>query len=50
MAESILVWNVRGLNGRAHRNAVREMLTTERLSLVFLQETKLETITGFDVI
>jgi hypothetical protein len=50
MAEKILVWNVRGLNARAHRNAMRELVTMEHVSLAYLQETKLESITDFDVI
>jgi exonuclease III len=50
MVEKILVWNVKGLNARAHCNAVRELVDAERVSLVCFQETKLESITDFDVI
>jgi exonuclease III len=50
MAENVFVWNVRGLNARAHHNVVRELVTVDRLSLVCIHETKLESIIGFDVI
>ena len=38
------VWNVRGLNGRARRNVVREFLVQERPTLVCILETKLSVI------
>lgn len=38
------VWNVRGLNGRARRNVVREFVVQERPTLVCIQETKLSVI------
>ena len=38
------VWNVRGLNGRARRNVVREFVVQERPTLVCIQETKLSMI------
>ncbi|KAG2658439.1 hypothetical protein PVAP13_1KG219610, partial [Panicum virgatum] len=38
-----LVWNVRGLNSRARRNVVRELIAQENISLLSLQETKLDT-------
>lgn len=47
--ESMLVWNVRGLNAGAHWDAVRELVVAERPSLVCLQETKLSVISHFDV-
>lgn len=47
--ENMLVWNVRGLNSRAHRDAVRELVIVERPSLVCLQETKMHVISDFDV-
>jgi exonuclease III len=50
MEENILVWNVRGLNSRANHNVVHELVVVQCLSLVCLQETKLESITDFDVI
>lgn len=48
--ENILIWNVRGLNARAHRDAVRELVNAERLSMVCLQETKLSVISDFDIV
>ena len=36
-----LVWNVRGLNSRARRDVVRELVVQENISLLSLQETKL---------
>jgi exonuclease III len=50
MADHILFWNVRGVNAWAHRNAVHELLDVKRISLVCLQETKLDLILDFDVI
>jgi hypothetical protein len=41
---------VRGLNARAHRNVVRELVASECLSMVCLQEMKLEIISDYDVI
>lgn len=41
---SCFVWNVRGLNGRARRNVVREFLVQERPTLVCIQEIKLSVI------
>lgn len=40
--ENILVWNVHGLNARAKRNMLREVVAQERVSLVMLQETMLD--------
>jgi hypothetical protein len=40
--------NVRGLNYGARQDAVRELVRSERLSLVFLQENKLDVINDFD--
>ena len=42
LGENCLVWNVRGLNSRARRSVVREMVAQENISLLSLQETKLE--------
>lgn len=42
LRENCLVWNVRGLNSKAHRNVVRELVAQENISLLSLQETKLE--------
>lgn len=38
---SILCWNVRGLNARARRDAVRTLIDDLRPTIVCLQETKL---------
>ena len=40
--ENCLVWNVQGLNSRARRNVVHELVDQESISLLSLQETKLE--------
>jgi len=37
-----MVWNVRGLNSRSRRNVVRELIAQENISLLLLQETKLD--------
>ena len=42
LGEHCLVWNVRGLNSRARRNVVRELVDQENISLISLQETKLD--------
>jgi hypothetical protein len=47
--ESILVWNVGGLNGRLHHDALREMVAEEHPSIVCVQDTKLVVISDFDV-
>ena len=39
---NIMVWNVRGLNNPAKRNAVREFVLEARVNLVCLQETKID--------
>ena len=38
----IAVWNVRGLNSRSRRIAIRSLLDTTAASIVCLQETKME--------
>lgn len=40
----IVVWNVRGLNAPARRNAVFQVVSTVSPSIVCLQETKLEVV------
>lgn len=45
--ENFMIWNVRGLNSRARRNVVRELITQENLSLVSLQETKLDDVDDY---
>ena len=41
---SVFDWNVRGLNGRARRDVVREFILLHRPSFVSLQETKLQDV------
>lgn len=43
-SENILIWNVRGLNDRARRDALGLLVATERVSLLCIQETKLAAI------
>jgi hypothetical protein len=45
-SENIFVWNVRGLNGRARRNVVREFIAQEKVSLACLQESKLSAVSN----
>jgi exonuclease III len=45
----ILCWNVRGLNDLAKRNAVRVFLESVSVSIVCLQETRLNVIDDFVV-
>jgi exonuclease III len=40
-ANHILIWNARGLNCRARRSAVRDVVVQRRISIVCLQETKI---------
>jgi exonuclease III len=40
---------VRGLNSRARRDVVRELVAAEKPSIVCLQETKMHVISIFDV-
>lgn len=40
----ILIWNVRGLNSTARRDAVRLMVDSSRIDIVCLQETKMADI------
>jgi exonuclease III len=49
-SKNLLVWNVRGLNTRSHRDAVRQLVIEGRPSLVCLQETKLHVMTDFDIV
>jgi exonuclease III len=39
-----LVWNARGLNSRARRTAVKDVIVLEQVSVVCLQETKVAAI------
>lgn len=38
----ILVWNVRGLNNKARRDALRELVASTRTDIICLQETKVQ--------
>jgi exonuclease III len=49
-SKSLVVWNMCSLNLHAHRDAVRELVSTERPSIICLQETKLHVILDFDVL
>ncbi|XP_073365560.1 uncharacterized protein [Aegilops tauschii subsp. strangulata] len=40
----IAIWNVRGMNARARRHAIRSLLDTTGASIVCIQETKMELI------
>lgn len=40
-ANQLLIWNVRGLNCRARRSAVRSLVEQHRASIVCLQESKI---------
>jgi exonuclease III len=40
----LVIWNVRGLNARARRLAIRSLLATTDASIVCFQETKMELI------
>jgi hypothetical protein len=46
--ETFLVWNVRGLHAGTHRNALHNLVVAKGLSLVCIQETKLDVISDFD--
>lgn len=41
----ILVWNVRGLNGKSHRDTVRDLIAAIKPDIVCLQETKIQNMT-----
>jgi exonuclease III len=45
----ILVWNARGLNGRSHHNALRELVAAQKPMVVCIQETKLHVISSYDL-
>jgi exonuclease III len=49
-SEGVLIWNIRGLNSKLHRDALRELVIAEKPSIVYLQETKLNVISNFDVV
>jgi hypothetical protein len=45
-----LIWNVRGLNDRVKRDSVKSLVVDIRPSVICLQETKLCSISDFDVL
>ncbi|CAN6279296.1 unnamed protein product [Urochloa humidicola] len=45
MNENLVSWNMRGLNHRSRRSAINELVRSERVSLLYLQETKLDDVT-----
>ncbi|KQK07189.1 hypothetical protein BRADI_2g33663v3 [Brachypodium distachyon] len=46
---NLLVWNVRGLNSRAKRTAVRQVVASSRANVVGIQESKLNVVTRYMV-
>ena len=40
----IVIWNIRGLNARARRLAIRSLIDTSDATIVCFQETKMELI------
>lgn len=46
-SESVLIWNVRGLNSPARRDVLRQLIAVERPSFFCIQETKLAVINDF---
>jgi exonuclease III len=45
-----LIWNVRGLNDRVKRDFVKSLVIDIRPSIVCLRETKLCSISDFDIL
>jgi exonuclease III len=45
-----LIWNVRGLNDRVKRDSVKSLVVDIRPSIICLQETKLCSISDFDIL
>ena len=41
----ILLWNVRGVNDRDKRKLIKNMIKTQKVDLVCLQETKTQEMT-----
>ena len=41
----MLVWNVRGVNSSARRNAIYQVVEVDKAAIVCLQETMLEVVT-----
>lgn len=47
---NIVVWNVRGLNKKSHRDAMRTLVSDIQLDIVCLQETKIQQITSHTIL
>jgi exonuclease III len=47
--ESILCWNVRGLNLNGRRDVVHDLVAVERLSIMCLQETKRDVFSDYGI-
>jgi exonuclease III len=49
-SNDILIWNVKGHNNRAKRGSIKSLVLDTMPSIVCLQETKLSSISDFDII
>jgi exonuclease III len=49
-SSNIVVWNARGLNNPARRAVVKVAVVEARASVVCISETKLHTVTAFDIV
>jgi exonuclease III len=47
---NILFWNVRGLNGAARQDVVRNLVVASKIDVVCVQETKMEDISCITLI
>jgi exonuclease III len=50
LSENILVWNAHGLNDQGLRNVLRDLVASNRILLVCVQETKMAVIERPDVL
>jgi exonuclease III len=50
MQPIFLIWNVRGLNDRSRRDIVKSLVLSIKPAVVCLQETKLCSISAFDIL
>jgi hypothetical protein len=48
-SKRLLIWSVRGLNGKVHYDVMRELVAVVRPSLLCLHETKLYVIIDYDL-
>jgi exonuclease III len=49
-AKHLLCRNVCGLNAKAHKDAMWDLVRIERASFICIQETKLDVISDFDIV